>query len=181
MVNILVIGFALALDAFAVAMGLGCGNRLRLKEKSLIILSFGFFQSLLTFLGAELGNYINANLFNITNYLSGIIIIIIGILFLKEGHYNDEACVYKKFNLWTYIVLGISVSIDAFGVGFSILYGGSMAYILTSAIIVGVITSFLTWASFYIVNYVKNFSLVEKYAAYLGGSILCFLGLVLII
>ncbi|WP_018248644.1 manganese efflux pump MntP [Orenia marismortui] len=177
MTNIIFIAVALALDAFAVALGLGCGNQLRAKEKFLIVLSFGFFQGLFAIIGAQLGNYINSNLFDFGNYIGGIIILIIGILFLKEGYESDDACVYMDFSPWTYIILGISVSIDALGIGFSVLYNLSIIPILSNGTTIAVITAILTALSLMIVKYIKNFGIVERYANYLGGAILVIFGL----
>lgn len=177
MTNIILIAIALALDAFAVALGLGCGSRLRAKEKFLIVLSFGFFQGLFAIFGAQLGRYINSNIFDFGNYIGGAIILIIGILFLKEGYENQEACVYMEFSPWTYIVLGVSVSIDAFGVGFSVLYNLDIIPILSNGTTIAVITAILTAVSLMIVNYIKNFAIIEKYANYLGGIILVIFGI----
>ncbi len=181
MTNIIFIAIALALDAFAVALGIGCGNTLRRKEKGLIILSFGFFQGLFAVIGAQLGNYIDSNIFNIGNYIGGAIILLIGILFLKEGYESDDACIYTEFSPLTYIILGISVSIDALGVGFSVLYNLDLLAVVNNGIIIAVITSALTLLSLIIVNYVRNFGFFEKYANYLGGVILVVFGLNMIV
>ena len=62
--SIILIGVALALDAFGVALGVGCGNLLRKNQKISLIISFGFFQFLLTLIGAVTGSFINNNLFS---------------------------------------------------------------------------------------------------------------------
>ena len=80
MLNIILIGTALGFDAFGVALGLGCGNKLVRKQKLGLIFSFGFFQFLLTISGAFVGNYINTNFFQISNLLSGIVILFIGFI-----------------------------------------------------------------------------------------------------
>ena len=177
MMQTVLIAVALALDAFGVALGLGCSQRLKMREKASIILSFGVFQFLFSFIGAVLGNYINSNFFNITGVVSGVIILLLGILLLKEGFEHKEEDERKNFSLWTYVLLGISVSIDALGVGFSVLYKLNIAEIAWNAVIIGVIASGLTTVSFVVSNYIRNFSIVEKYADYLGGIILIIFGL----
>ncbi|MGM0501861.1 MAG: manganese efflux pump MntP family protein [Bacillota bacterium] len=181
MTNIVLIAVALALDAFGVALGIGCGAEMKEKEKVGIILSFGFFQFLFAFLGAGLGNYIDQYIFSITGYISGGIVLLIGLLLLREGYKNDEACRYKNIRFWTYIVLGISVSIDALGIGFSVLYYLDAAVIMTNTVVIGVITAVLTWFSFMIVDYIKNLIIVEKYADYIGGIVLVLFGLNMIL
>lgn len=178
MLRIILIAIALALDAFGVALGLSCSQNLQKKEKGLIILSFGFFQALFTFLGAVFGRFVNLNFFNITGYLSGTIIFIMGLLLLKEGHsqnQNDEES--KLLSTWAYIILGISVSIDALGVGFSVLYKDPLVLVTFNSIYIGMITSFLTFCAFPLSGFVKNIRIVEKYADYLGGIILILFGL----
>ncbi|MBM7556452.1 manganese efflux pump [Halanaerobacter jeridensis] len=181
MLNIIFIALALALDAFAVALGVGCGTQMKLREKSGIVISFAFFQFLFALLGAGLGNYIDKNIFNITGYISGTMILLIGMLLLWEGYKDDEACMYANLEFWTYIVLGISVSIDALGVGFSALYNFDLSLIFGNTLIIGLITAILTGTSFIVVKYIKNFLIVEKYADYIGGVVLIIFGLKMII
>lgn len=177
MTNILLIALALALDAFGVALGLGCGNRLSLEQKTKLIFSFGFFQFLFVLVGALLGSYIDANFFSISDYLSGVIILVLGFFLLKEGYENDEACSTINLSNWMYIVLGIGVSIDALGVGFSVFYKLDYLSIFYDSIIVGVIALSLTLLSLTIVEYIKCFSFIRKYADYLGGLILVIFGI----
>ncbi len=180
MANIIVIALALALDAAGVSLGLGCSSDLNKREKGFIIIFFGFFQFLFLLLGSLLGNYIDNNIFKISNYLSGIVILFLGLLLLKEGYENQESD-YKELSLWTYVILGISVSIDALGVGFSVLYNMTMIEIINSSVVVGLIASLLTFVSISVVEYIKDIELVEKYADYFGGVILVIFGLKMLI
>jgi putative Mn2+ efflux pump MntP len=175
--KIFIFGLALSFDAFGVALGIGCGKRLNLKETASIIFSFAFFQYLFAFLGGIVGNLINSNLFNISGFFSGAVIILLGILLLKEGYENDEDCVYYDLDFWKYIVLGISVSIDALGVGFSVLFKYPISTLIINSIIIGIITLVVTLFSLKIVKFIRNFTLVEKYSAYMGGLILIIFGL----
>ncbi|MGM0507982.1 MAG: manganese efflux pump MntP family protein [Fusobacteriota bacterium] len=179
--NIFLISFALSLDAFGLALGIGCGKKSKLYEKFSLTFSFGFFQGFLAFLGAILGGFISQYFFNISGYLSGIIIIIIGVLFIKEGLENTEECLYLNLTLWTFITLGVSVSIDALGVGFSLLYQYSFMAIFINTLVIGVITSIMTGISFLLVGHIKKIILVEKYSDYIGGVILIILGLKMVI
>ena len=172
MLNIILIGTALGFDAFGVALGLGCGNKLVRKQKLGLIFSFGFFQFLLTISGAFVGNYINTNFFQISNLLSGIVILFIGFILLKEGHEREEVCTYVDLTLVSYVVLGISVSIDALGVGFSILYDLNYTGLLNQSLIIGVVSVLMTGIALVIVPYIKKLGIMEKYADYIGGLIL---------
>ncbi|MGM0548180.1 manganese efflux pump [Halanaerobium praevalens] len=167
----------MAFDAAGVTMAIGCGTKTNLKEKLEIIFSFGFFQFAFALFGGIIGNYIDANFFRISNYFSGTIIIFLGFILLREGYKNGEECIYRKLNFWTLIVLGISVSIDALGAGFSLLFKLNYLLILKDSFIIGLIAALMTFAAFKIINYIKCIALVEKYADYLGGIILILIGI----
>ena len=177
MFNVILLGVALGFDAFGVALGLGCGNRLVRRQKLALIFSFGFFQFLLTLSGAFLGNYINNNFFEISNLVSGVIILFIGFLLLKEGYEREEVCTYVSLTVFSYVVLGISVSIDALGVGFSFLYNLSYLVLLNQSLIIGLASIVMTAAALVIVPYIKKLEIMEKYADYIGGIILIIFGI----
>lgn len=158
-------------------MAIGCGTRTNLKEKFKVIFSFGFFQFLFALLGGLAGNYIDQNFFTISNYFSGTVIFLLGIFLIREGYKNGEECIYRQLSFWTVVVLGVSVSIDALGAGFSMLFSLDYYLIFQDALIIGLIASIITAAAFKIVNYIKHIALVEKYADYVGGIILLLIGI----
>lgn len=181
MEHIIIIGLALALDAFGVALGLGCGNILVRKQKLALIFSFAFFQFLLAYTGALVGSYINSNFFEISNYVSGAIILFIGLLLLKEGYEREEACTYVDFTFFSYVVMGISVSIDALGVGFSLMNSLTLSIVLNNSLVIGLISLLMTALALLIVRFIKHLSIVERYADYIGGVILVIFGLNMIL
>lgn len=158
-------------------MAIGCGTITNLKEKFMVIFSFGFFQFFFALLGGLAGNYIDQNFFTISNYFSGTVIFLLGIFLIREGYKNGEECIYRKLSFWTVVVLGVSVSIDALGAGFSMLFSLDYYLILQDALIIGLIASIITTAAFKIVNYIKHIALVEKYADFVGGVILLLIGI----
>lgn len=178
--SIIILGIALSLDAFGVALGLGCGTKLSIKEESSIIFSFGFFQFLFALFGALIGNFIDSNIIQISATFSGLIIVLLGIYLINEGRQIEEECIYYNLNLVKYIALGIGVSVDALGVGFSTLYSQQINMLILNSIIIGLITATLTLLSFKTVYYIRNFKVVEKYSNYIGGIILVLFGLSMI-
>lgn len=171
------VALALALDAAGVTMAIGCGTKTNFQEKIKVIFSFGIFQFLFALIGGFLGNYIDNNFFTISNYFSGIIIFLLGVFLIREGYKNSEECIYRQLNFWTVVVLGISVSIDALGAGFSLLFDLDYALIFNDSLIIGLVASVITAVAFKIVNYIKHIGLVEKYADYVGGAILLLIGI----
>lgn len=176
-IKILIVAFSLALDAAGVAMAIGCGTNPNFKEKSSIVFSFGFFQFLFALMGALIGHYIDLKFFTISNYFSGTVLLVLGIYLIIEGYQSEEECIYTNLSLWTIIILGISVSIDALGAGFSIIFNFSYSIMFYNSIIIGLIASLLTAAAFKIILYIKHIAIVERYASYLGGIILVLLSL----
>jgi putative Mn2+ efflux pump MntP len=176
-INILLVALALALDAAGVTMAIGCGTRTNLKEKFEVVFSFGFFQFFFALTGGLAGNYIDQNFFTISNYFSGTVIFLLGIFLIREGYKNGEECIYRQLSFWTVAVLGISVSIDALGAGFSLLFSLDYSMMFQDALIIGLIASVVTTAAFKIVHHIKHIALVEKYADYVGGFILLLIGL----
>lgn len=124
-----------------------------------------------------MGNYISNYFFNISGYLSGIVILIIGFIFLKEGLENQEGCVYYKLTFWKLVFLGISVSIDALRIGFSVLNQYSITVIVNNSLLIGLVASIFTLIAVVIVKYIYNLILVEKYAEYFVGIILILFGI----
>ena len=165
------------MDAAGVTMAIGCGTRTNLKERLNVIFSFGFFQFLFALLGGLAGNYIDQHFFTISNYFSGTIIFLLGIFLIKEGYKNGEECIYRQLNFWTVFVLGVSVSLDALGAGFSLLFSLNYTLIFQDSLIIGLIASVITAIAFKIVHYIKHIALVEKYADYVGGFILLLIGI----
>ncbi|WP_408956180.1 manganese efflux pump MntP family protein [Natroniella sp. ANB-PHB2] len=181
MIKTIIIALVLSLDAFGVALALEYGNRLQFKEKLLLIFSFGFFQFLCILLGAMLGGYINNNLFVITDYLAGSIILLLGLYLIKEGYQKESEAEYKALNFFTIMILGITVSIDALGVGFSILHNLSLSIVFSNALIIGFTTFIVTLFAIIIANKVRSFVLIERYVDFFAGLILIVLGLLIII
>lgn len=171
-INILLVALALALDAGGVAMAVACGTKTNLNEKLKIILSFGFFQFFFAYFGALAGNYIDKYFFTISNYLSGTVLLLLALFLLREGYKSEEECIYTKLNFWTIIILGVSVSIDALGAGFSLLFDLDYFLMFYDSLIIGLIASLITALSFKVINYIRHITLVEKYVNYIGGIIL---------
>lgn len=177
--SLFVIAVALALDAFGVSLSIGLSKNLRYKNKALFCISFGFFQFMLAYIGSYLGVLFNKYILAIPNIIGGIVIFVVGILMLKDGMKKDNKHmnIHKKM----YFILGISVSIDAAVVGFTVLNSiTSKLLLLESTIFIGIITSILCLIAFLISGYLKRINTISKYANYIGGVILMLFGLEMI-
>ena len=72
-----------------------------------------------------------------------------------------------------YLILGISVSIDALVVGFTTI-GTTLSYgiILMDSIFIGLITLIICATGFYFCRFIRKITFITKYADFLGGTIL---------
>lgn len=177
--SLFMIALALALDAFGVTLSLGLNPSLKSKNKLIFCMSFGFFQFALSFLGAYLGYLFNTYILVVPKLIGGIIIIIVGLMMLKEGFQNSEDRVILSKKM--YIILGISVSIDAAVVGFTILNNlKNLQVLFLSTLFIGVITLIICFIAFLMAGYLRKISIFSKYADYVAGLILILFGLKMI-
>lgn len=177
--SILFIPIALALDAFGVSLSLGFSNKYKLKQLMMFCLSFGFFQFLFSFIGGIFGDIVNSYILAIPKVFGGIIILIVGIMMLKESFSNDEDEEDIKKSLFNnlYITLGVSVSIDALVVGFTAYNVYNSYLIFLNTLLVGVITLLLCVFAIFLSLYLRKLNFIAKYADFLGGTILILFGI----
>lgn len=180
--NILMIvffGAALAMDAFGVSIGIGINSLIDRNKKIKYIISFGFFQFFLTLAGGICGYYFECYVAEIPNIIGGIVIIIVGILMVIDGKKSDNSLLLKDSMV---VTLGISVSIDAFVIGFYFIHKlGTMKLLAVNSILIGLITSFLCTVAFFLCRYIKKIKIISRYADYLGGVILILFGIKMIV
>lgn len=177
--RLILIAVALAMDAAGVSLSLGIGGKLKRKNKIYFILSFGFFQFLCTFVGSYLGVLFNEHLVAIPCIVGGMIISTVGVFMIKDGFGEKEDTIVTKTSM--YFLLGVSVSIDALVVGFTIFQNlRNLGLLFWYTIIIGVVTLILSAASFVIAKKVKGIVFISKYADYIGGIILFLFGMKMI-
>ncbi len=173
---IMIIGIALAMDAFGVSLGIGLNPILKRDNKIKFILSFAFFQFFLVLAGGFAGHLFDMYITNIPNIAGGIVMVIMGIIMFFEGLKEKESTLLIKDS--TCIILGISVSIDAFVIGFTVFcrISGILTLIINS-IFIGLITLLLCTIAFFVCRYIKKIDFIVKYADFLGGAALILFGL----
>lgn len=173
--SLLLIAIALSLDAFAVALCLGLNSSLNIRNKIGFILSFAFFQGFFTLIGAKVGYTFISHIACIPEVAAGIVLIMVGLLMIKEGLTNEKRIHFSKS---MYIILGISVSIDALVIGFTVLNEVSkINELFYYSLVIGLITLLNTTIAFYISKLLKNIYLLSKYASFIGGIILILFGI----
>ncbi|GEQ20061.1 putative manganese efflux pump MntP [Clostridium butyricum] len=173
---VFIIGIALAMDAFGVSLGVGLNPILKKRNKIKFIVSFAFFQFLFTFLGGIAGHLFDVYITSIPSIAGGIVMSVVGIVMIIDGLKEKESDLLIKDS--TCIILGISVSIDAFVIGFTTFCKlSSIIILLVNSILIGLITLFLCTLTFFFCRYIKKISFISKYANFLGGIALIIFGI----
>lgn len=176
--QIFIIALALSLDAAGVALSIGLNCEVKTLNKAYFCISFCFFQFLFSFLGGYGGLIFSTHVAAIPNIIGGIIIAVVGIMMIREGMESKEECILLKPKM--YVILGISVSIDALVVGFTALNNLSMALLLNYSVFIGIVTLGLCIIAFILSRFLHRIQFVVKYADYIGGIILVIFGLKMI-
>lgn len=178
-VNSVLLGVGLAMDAFSVSMANGLHEpRMRLGRMCTIAGTFGGFQIAMPLIGWVCVHTIVQYFRVFEAFIPWIALILLGWIggkMLFEGIRNEEqneGC--SAVGFVALMVQGIATSIDALSVGFAIAdYGALMAVVC--AVIVGAVTFFLCMGGLIIG---KNFGTkLSNKASILGGVILIAIGL----
>lgn len=179
-VTILFIGIGLSMDACAVSLAKGMSlKENKIKKYALILaFAFGFFQALMPAIGYFAGSHFAEYIQSIDHWIAFILLGFIGINMIREGkEEKQEDTKIHNISVKDIFLLAIATSIDALAIGVSFAF---LKVNLLSAIITIGITTFIL--SFISVLFGKKLgSLFEKYAEYLGGTILILLGFKILI
>ena len=117
-IEILLIGLGLSMDAAAVSMTDGmCGRELNCGKTFLIPASFGIFQALMPLLGYYAGSLFSEFL---DAYAGIVVLLILGVIggkMIYDGLRKEEERVCRRLTGFTIFLQAIATSIDAFAVG----------------------------------------------------------------
>jgi len=178
MFEVLLLSFALSMDAFAVAIGLGVKAKkfdvlLALK----IALFFGIFQGVMPLFGylasIGLGSFIES----VDHWIAFGLLSLIGGKMLYDSfgeNTEDEISILTNKVL---LMLSIATSIDAMAAGFTLELMSLNPFI--SMLLIGIITLFFSFIGVYIGT--RGGEYLESYAEKLGGVVLILIGLKILI
>ncbi len=173
-IEILAIGIALAMDAFAVSICKGLSmKKINWKNAIIIGLYFGVFQALMPVVGYFLGTTLSGVVEKIDHWIAFILLSIIGGNMIKESTDDEIEKRNDKIDFRTMIVLAIATSIDAMAVGVT------FAFLKTNLIlaisIIGIVTFIISVIGVIIGN--KFGDKFQNKAELTGGIILIIIGL----
>jgi len=139
------IAFALAMDAFAVAIAVG--SRLeKLSGRHLFRLSFhfGLFQFLMPIIGWFLGRQVERLVYSFDHWVAFGLLAFIGGKMIWESFAHDGtgSALTDPTRKWSLIVLSVATSIDALAVGLSLALLN--VQIVTASIVIGIVAAGMT-------------------------------------
>lgn len=203
MIEVILLAIALAMDAFAVSIGLGAKSVTRLQDEGrknlrhLAIYSalyFGVAQGVMPLFGYLLGAALLGWLATAAPWIGGSILIILGGKMLYEvfliddkGRADDNENTmradgqtsaqvfdsYKTINHKTMFTLAIATSIDAMAAGFTLNLLSVNAWL--ACLLIALITAAFSWLGVYLGN--RSGTWLEDKAEALGGIVLITIGL----
>lgn len=188
-VEVILIGVSLSMDAFAVSITDGmCYGDLNKRKAVTIPLTFGFFQAAMPMCGYFLGSLFAAYIDAFDHFVAfGLLLIIGGKMVLdgiKELKSGEEEVTPKKFSYPEVALQGVATSIDALAVGLSMLAmdGIDKVNIFGYVGIIGIITFALSIVGIIIGTRIgKLFKNKACIAEIIGGLVLVGIGLKILI
>jgi putative Mn2+ efflux pump MntP len=178
-VEILLIAVGLAMDAFAVSLGIGTTGRASGPRPIFrLAFHFGLFQALMPVLGWLAGTGVARFIEDFDHWVALILLAFVGIRMIRSGlDPNGESHANDPSRGGTLIMLAVATSIDAFAIGLSLAM--LRVNILYPALVIGVVTAGLCLAA--LLTGHRLGKLFGKRMEIIGGLILIGIGLRVVI
>lgn len=193
MIAVILLAVALAMDAFAVAIGLGAQTQKQsphytLRLASYAALYFGTAQGIMPLIGYWLGMALLSGLTTAAPWIGGSILIVLGGKMLYETFSDDAEKVLaaaevisnkttndnnRKLRHRMFFTLAIATSIDAMAAGFTLNLLDFNAWL--ACLIIAIITAGFSFFGVYLGK--KSGTWLEEKAEALGGLVLIVIGL----
>lgn len=173
--SIFILAIGLSMDAFAVSVAKGMTMKKQdiLKYALVLGVAFGFFQAVMPLIGWFAGSYFEDLIASFDHWIAFGLLCIIGLNMIKESLQEGDKKASSSLTLKTIFILAIATSIDALAVGISFAF--LRVDIICACLIIGCTTFTLSFVAVYAGS--KLGGVLEKYAGILGGIILIFIGL----
>jgi manganese efflux pump family protein len=178
LIEIIVLSFALSMDAFAVSIGLGVKNKefnfaLALK----VGLFFGFFQALMPFFGYLASVGVGTFIESIDHWIAFLLLGIIGAKMLYESFGEKTEDEITHITNKILLILAIATSIDAMAAGFTLNLIDFNPF--ASMLLIGVITFIFSSIGVFVGTHGGSF--LEDKAEKIGGVVLILIGFKILI
>lgn len=175
LLKVLILALSLALDVFAVSIGVGMRGVDRW-IKVRIGIAFACAEVIMNLIGAGLGAVVGRLIGDVAGYLGFIALLLVGIYMIYESR-KEAAHPIDMTRGWGLFIASLSISLDSLGIGFSILYVGvPVAISLTIIAVVSVLATTLGLALGRFLGHK-----IEELAELLAGVVLAITGIAFIV
>ena len=172
--SILLTGFALSMDAFAVSVTKGMTlKKINLSIATKIAFLFGLFQAVMPLIGWLFGMNFELYIRSIDHWIAVFLLSFLGIKMIVEAIKDDDNDNSTYLDNKELIILSIATSIDALAVG--VTFAFLNVNILWAITLIGGITFVISYAGVVLGNKVGKY--LKNYAEIVGGIILIIIGL----
>jgi manganese efflux pump family protein len=172
-IKIVVIAISLALDVFAVSVGVGIRGGLSRAEKIRIGIAFASAEIVMNLVGMALGEAAGQLLGTSAGYVGFVALICVGVYMMIEARRDlEDRDPGTMARGWGLAIASLAISLDSLGIGFSILYiGVPLLVSLTTIFVVSIGATTLGLALGRALG-----KRVEESAEFLGGLLLAITG-----
>ncbi|UYZ13895.1 manganese efflux pump MntP family protein [Brevibacillus sp. WF146] len=170
--TLLVIAFALSMDAFSLGVGVGMVG-MRLREIVKVSITIGLFHVAMPLVGIAVGVYLSELVGDIAVFIGGAVLMAIGAHMLWNGFVQGEEKSILRTKGLGLLLFAISVSLDAMTVGFS--FGLMEVNKLLAVTLFGVMGGMMAYCGLMIGRRMGGW--LGEYSEVLGGLILLGFGL----
>jgi putative Mn2+ efflux pump MntP len=179
LITIIIIAFALAMDAFAVSIVSGTAyRRLKVKHALRMALSFGAFQAFMPLIGSLAGLTIRDYIADYDHWVAfGLLAAVGGKMIYESFKIAPAEENFNPASIVVLLLLSVATSIDALAVGITLSF--LEVSIALAVVIIGLVTFALSYFGVYIGKKVGHF--FESQIQALGGLVLIVLGIKILI
>lgn len=179
LVTSFLIAVGLAMDVFAVSLGVGTSGRANdLRTRFRLAFHFGFFQAMMTLIGWLVGSTFANLIQGVDHWIALALLAYVGINMIRSGcNPDDEVCQDNPSRGKTMVVLCIATSLDAAAVGLSMAMLNT--HVIFPTIVIGLVSLGLSLVGSLVGN--RLGCLFGKRMEVLGGLILIGIGLRILI
>ena len=176
-IKIIAVALSLALDVFAVSIGVGVRGVPR-AVKIRIGIAFASAEIIMNVVGAGLGAVAGKLLGDLAGYVGFAALLLVGLYMIYEARKDlEDRNPLDLSRGWGLFVASLSISLDSLGIGFSILYIG--VPIVESLAVIGIVSVGATTLGLTLGR--KLGTRIEDNAELLGGVLLALTGAVFIV
>jgi len=172
--SLLLIALSLAMDCFAIALGISCSGRRVSRAMALrVAAAFGIAQAIMPIIGWLAGRSLVNIISSYDHWVVFGLLLLIGVHMIWESFHEEEAG--EKLDLtrgWALISLALITSIDALATGLALALQN--VNIIKASLIIGSVTFVIVGLGFFIGG--KAGTLLGRWAGVLGGLILIGIG-----